>query len=126
MSQPAFNLLGLLLLLSCATDSESHPQEVNIPDRMTLIGDYQLYGGSLSEMRPPDDKDRKLAIKLKGSLAKQLFKQIGPDRKDACSTDPGYRERRRGDLLCKHDEDGYVCFLGLDTNTGKSMMGVIC
>lgn len=126
MSLPAFNLLGLLLLLSCAADSGSRPLEANIPDRMALIGDYQLYGGSLSEMRPPKDKDRKLAIKLKGALAKQLFTQIGPDRKDACSTDPGYRERHRGDLLCKHDEDGYACFLGLDTNTGKSMMGVVC
>lgn len=126
MSKLTFNLLGLLILLSCATHSESRPLEAAIPDRMALIGDYQLYGGSLSEMLPPDDKDRKLAIKLKGALAKQLFTQIGPDRKDACSTDPGYRERRRGDLLCKHDESGYACFLGLDVNTGKSMMGVIC
>jgi hypothetical protein len=91
-----------------------------------LKGDYQMYGGTLSEALPPTTKDRKVAFMFTGPLAKELFGQIGPDVKMSCSDAAGYRERRRGDLMCTHDEDGYSCYFGLNVPTGKSINGAIC
>jgi hypothetical protein len=91
-----------------------------------LKGDYQVYGGTLSEAMAPTTKDRKVAFMFTGPLAKELFNQIGPDVKMSCSDAAGYRERRRGDLMCTHDEDGYSCYFGLDVPTGKSTNGSIC
>lgn len=91
-----------------------------------LKGDYLVFGGTLAEMQPPTGRDKKVAITLTGPLAKELFASIGPDAKDACSGAAGYRERRRGDLLCTLDEDGYRCYLGLDIVRGKSVRGAIC
>lgn len=67
-----------------------------------LKGDYQVYGGTLSEMLPPTKKDRKVSFMLTGALAKELFEQIGPDAKMSCSDASGYRERNRGDLSCTY------------------------
>jgi len=92
-----------------------------------LRGDYQVYGGTLSEVQPPTARDRKVAFMFKGPLAKDLFEQIGPDAKDSCSDASGYRERNRGDLSCTYTkEDGYACYFGLDVPTGKSTNGSIC
>jgi len=94
-----------------------------------LRGDYQIYGGSLSEMIPPTQNDRKVALMVKGELARDLFVQIGPDvkREAACSSSMDYRERRRGDISCVHTkEDGYACYFGLDLRTGKGTYGAIC
>lgn len=92
-----------------------------------LKGDFYVYGGTLAEMTLPKRKDRKISFMLQGDLAKELFDQIGPDAKVACSSDPGYRERRRGDLDCVYSsEDGYSCYLGLDVTSGKSINGSIC
>lgn len=91
-----------------------------------LKGDYQVYGGTLSEAIPPTSKDRKVAFMFTGPLAKDLFEQIGPDLKVSCSDAEGYRERRRGDLMCTYDEDGFSCYFGLDVPTGKSTHGAIC
>lgn len=92
-----------------------------------LKGDYQVYGGTLSEMLPPTKKDRKVSFMLTGALAKELFEQIGPDAKMSCSDASGYRERNRGDLSCTYTkENGYACYFGLDVPTGKSIGGAIC
>jgi hypothetical protein len=91
-----------------------------------LKGNYYVYGGTISEMLPPTAKDRKVSLLFTGPLAKDLFNQIGPDAKHACSAAAGYHERRKGDLVCILDEDGYSCYLGLDVTTGKSTYGVIC
>lgn len=94
-----------------------------------LNGNYQVYGGTLSEKLPPTPKDRKVAFMFKGQFAKDLFNQIGPDVKkdDACSSAEDYRERRRGDVDCVYTKDsGYSCYFGLDVPTGKSTYGSIC
>ena len=94
-----------------------------------LRGDYQIYGGTLSEMLPPTRNDRKVAIMVKGELARELFAQLGPDVKQeqACSSSADYRERRRGDISCVHTKEaGYACYFGLDLRTGKGMYGAIC
>lgn len=94
-----------------------------------LRGDYQIYGGTLSEKLAPTAKDRKVAFMFKGQFAKDLFNQIGPDVKkdDACSSAADYRERRRGDVDCVYTkESGYSCYFGLDVPSGKSTYGSIC
>ena len=94
-----------------------------------MRGDYQIYGGTLSEMLPPTPSDKKVAFMVTGAAAKDLFLQIGPDiaRKNACSEAKDYRERRRGDLSCVHMKSaGYSCYFGLDLKTGKGMHGAIC
>ena len=94
-----------------------------------LKGDYYVYGGTLADMTPPSQKDRKVALMLRGALAKELFEQIGPDAKkeNACGSDPDYRERRRGDLACTYSKsDGHSCYFGLNVVTGKGLNGLIC
>nr|WP_315401458.1 hypothetical protein [uncultured Duganella sp.] len=91
-----------------------------------LKGDYYVYGGTISEKLPPTSKDRKVSFMFSGQIAKDLFNEIGPDTKQACSKEAGYHERRKGDLVCILDDDGYSCYLGLDVTTGKSTNGVIC
>ena len=80
-------------------------------------------------MLPPTRNDRKVAIMVKGELARELFAQLGPDVKQeqACSSSADYRERRRGDITCVHTKGAaYECYFGLDLRTGKGMYGVIC
>ena len=123
-----------LVLFTCAATLALHVHAQNTKKQpetwdgrpKPLKGDYQVYGGTLSESIPPTSKDRKVAFMFTGPLAKHLFDQIGPDKKMSCSDAPGYRERRRGDLMCTHDEDGYSCYFGLDVPTGKSTYGAIC
>ena len=92
-----------------------------------LKGDYLIYGGELGDTVPPTKKDRKVAFTFKGPLAKDLFEQIGPDRKDACGAASDHRIRERGDLSCVWDKhEGYICYFGLDVPTGKSTFGSIC
>lgn len=116
---------GALTLYAQAKPADKEPQAWDGRPK-PLKGDYQVYGGTLSEAMPPTSKDRKVAFMFTGLLAKDLFEQIGPDRKVSCSDAEGYRERRRGDLMCTHDEDGYSCYFGLDVRTGKSTLGAIC
>ncbi len=116
-----------LALLSLAQAAEKREEERYGPK--PLNGNYQVYGGTLSEKLPPTPKDRKVAFMFKGQLAEDLFNQIGPDVKkdDACSSAVDYRERRRGDVDCVYTKDsGYSCYFGLDVPTGKSTYGSIC
>lgn len=119
--------IGALLLFS-----RSHAAEKAKPDTAAprpLNGNYQVYGGSLSDMLPPTPTDRNLTFQFEGKTAKDFFDYIGPDvkKEKACTSDPDYRERRRGDLLCAYWKDsGYRCFLGLDLRSGKSSNGSIC
>jgi hypothetical protein len=113
--------------LAYAGQAAEKKQEVWDPSPKPLKGDYQVYGGTLSEMLPPSRKDRKVAFMFTGPLAKQLFDQIGPDAKMSCSDASDYRERNRGDLSCTYTKDnGYACYFGLDVPTGKSTNGSIC
>jgi len=95
----------------------------------SLKGSYQIYGGSLAEMQPPSPGDAHVTFRFKGRSASDLFDSIGPDvkKQDACSGVAGYRERRRGHLLCvRTKEDGPACYLGLDLRKGKSDAGAVC
>ncbi len=119
-------LVAALVLYSLASAAEKKPEGWDGRPK-ALKGDYQVYGGTLSEMLPPTRKDRKVAFMFTGQLAKDLFDQIGPDAKMSCGDAPDYRERNRGDLSCTYTKDnGYACYFGLDVPTGKSTNGSIC
>lgn len=119
-------VVGLVVLHSSVLAEEEKGGAWNARPR-SLNGNYQVYGGTLSEMIPPNRRDRKVSFMFKGPLAKELFDQLGPDLKASCSDAPGYRERTRGDLSCTFTkEDGFTCYLGLDAVTGRSTNGAIC
>lgn len=124
MSRRLVVIVSALAIISLASAAEKKAQGRYLAT--PLKGDYYVYGGTMSEMLPPTAKDRKVSFMVNGQLAKDLFNQIGPDAKHACSTESGYHERRKGDLVCILDEDGYSCYFGLDVTTGKSTLGVIC
>ena len=114
------------LSLFAVTQAAENPKPQDIGQK-SLKGDYLIYGGELGDPVPPTKKDRKVALTFKGPLAKELFDQIGPDRKDACGAAPDHRIRDRGDLSCVWDaHEGYVCYFGINVPTGKSTNGSIC
>ena len=117
-------LISALTLYPLSQAAEKEPQGRYLAT--PLKGDYYVYGGTLSEKLPPTARDRKVSFMFSGQLAKDLFSQIGPDAKHACTATPGYHERRKGDLVCILDEGEYSCYFGLDVTTGKSTDGVIC
>lgn len=119
-------IVSMLALFSLAQAAEKKEEGRYLAK--PLKGDYYVYGGTLSEMTPPTQKDRKVSFMFTGQLAKDLFDQIGPDaREETCSSATDYRERRRGDLDCVYTKkDGYTCYFGLVVQTGKSMSGTIC
>lgn len=120
-------VMAAALALYALAQAAEKKQEAWDAKPKPLKGDYQVYGGTLSEMLPPTRKDRKVAFMFTGPLAKELFDQIGPDAKMSCSDAPDYRERNRGDLSCTYTKDnGYACYFGLDVPTGKSTNGSIC
>jgi len=119
-------LLVAALVLHSPTRAADKPEPQSF-SQMPLRGDYLIYGGELGDTVPPTKNDRKVAFAFKEPLAKDLFNQIGPDRKDVCGAAPDQRRRERGDLSCTWDRrDGYICYFGLDVPTGKSMYGSIC
>ncbi|MDC8756739.1 hypothetical protein [Janthinobacterium fluminis] len=118
--------IGVALALSSLAQAAGKPETWDGRPK-PLKGDYQVFGGTLSEAVPPTKKDRKVAFMFTGPLGKDLFEQIGPDLKEACGAGPDHRTRRRGDLSCVWaKDDGYACYFGLDVPTGKSTNGSIC
>jgi len=84
-------------------------------------------GRMLTEKQAPTPTNKKASVVLAGQAAKDLFDQIGPDLKDACSSDANYRERHKGHFDCSYTkENGYQCFFGIDLQTGKSLNSSIC
>lgn len=68
-------------------------------------------------------------FRVSGRSAKDLFDAIGPDKKDACSTEPGERIRKLAGekLFCSRSAKGeYSCSFGFDLRTGKSIGGIVC
>ncbi|MYN15752.1 hypothetical protein GTP81_03200 [Rugamonas sp. FT107W] len=119
-------LIVAALVLYSPIQAADKPEPQNFGQK-PLKGDYWIYGGELGDTVPPTKKDRKVAFTFKEPLAKDLFDQIGPDKKDACGAAPDHRIRERGDLSCTWDKrDGYICYFGLDVPTGKSTYGSIC
>src|SRR5438128_526105 len=86
-----------------------------------VVGSYAIYGGGLGDPAPPTKKDKKIAFSLKGEVAKEMFDAIGPDLKDFCGAENGYRARSRDNdqLHCIKIKNEYNCYFGFDLRTGK-------
>lgn len=86
---------------------------------------YAIYGAFLDDAAAPAAGDTKVAFRLTGAAAKEIFEAIGPDLRDGCP-DPKIRLRNRDMLLCRHHvKDGYRCEFGFDLSTGLSIGGSI-
>ena len=84
-----------------------------------------IYGAYLDDAVPPVAGDTKVAFRLKGAAAKDMFEAIGPDLDHGCP-DPQIRLRNRNMLLCRHHpQDGYRCEFGFDLSTGLSIGGSV-
>ena len=84
-----------------------------------------IYGAYLDDPVPPVAGDTKVAFRLSGTAAKDMFEAIGPDLLDGCP-DPQIRLRNRDMLLCRHRaQDGYRCEFGFDLSTGLSIGGSV-
>lgn len=97
--------------------------------RQPLSGEYIIYSGELGDMLPPQAGKKKLAVKISGRAAKDIFNSIGPDDPHACGADNGVRIREKDDgaLSCMRSEKGeYSCNVGFDLRTGKSIGGILC
>jgi len=89
--------------------------------------EYVLYGGFLGDTVPPTKGDSKISLLISGSAARDMFNALGPDQPDACGADASTRVREKEDISClRYSSKNYVCYVGLDLKTGKSIGGVIC
>jgi hypothetical protein len=94
----------------------------------SLKAEYTIYSGGPGDEQAPTKTERKLAIEITGSGAKDIFDSLYPDAKGvACSSEKGERLRRKGHVWCAFSpRDGYRCFLGFDLRTGESIAGGSC
>lgn len=94
-------------------------------------GRYTIFSGDqVAGREAPTPTDRKLAIAVKGQVAKDLFDSIGPDVEPTCSGEDGDRSRRKQGVQCtyhaKGAAQGYRCWIGIDLRTGRSAAVVSC
>ncbi|MGK5025180.1 hypothetical protein [Janthinobacterium sp. RB2R34] len=90
-----------------------------------ISGSWTIYGAYLDAPVPPAPGDNKVAFRLTGTAAKNMFDAMGPDMADGCA-DPTIRLRNRDMLLCRHRlHDGYRCEFGFDLSTGLSIGGSV-
>ena len=86
---------------------------------------YAIYGGYLDEAVAPVAGDTKVAFRLTGAAARDMFDAMGPDLPNGCP-DPQIRVRNRDMLLCRYrPKDGYRCDFGFDLSTGLSIGGAV-
>lgn len=94
-----------------------------------LRGVFATYGGGLGDPVQPTKSDHKIMFSVDGPAAKAMFDGMGPDAKEVCAPEDGYRVRKRDGerLYCMRSKRGeYQCNFGFDLNTGKSIGGIIC
>lgn len=83
------------------------------------------YGGYLDDAVAPIAGDTKVAFRLTGNAAKDMFNAIGPDLENGCP-ERKIRLRNSDMLLCRHRAtDGYRCEFGFDLSTGLSIGGSV-
>lgn len=93
-----------------------------------LTAEYTIYSGGIGDEQPPTTKDRKLAVEVKGTAAKDIFDSLYPDVQGvSCGDEKGERLRRKGKIWCAYSPHGdYRCFLGFNLRTGESISGGTC
>ncbi len=92
-----------------------------------LAGDATVYGGDISDPVAPSPTDAKIFFNLTGKAAQRLFMLMGraAEKSEACS-EPEVTVRRRGDIMCMHDKQGFACYLAFDIVRGKSIAASSC
>jgi hypothetical protein len=113
-----------VLSMAYASDDDAGWHEKYKPLKAT----YLIYSGEPDERAAPTSTDRKIAIIVEGDPAKEIFDSLYPDAKGiTCTTEPGERLRRKGDIWCSYrPSGGYRCFLGYNLRNGKPDSGASC
>lgn len=88
-----------------------------------------MYSAGLGDPSAPTAQDSKISFVVEGKAARDIFDQIGPDKKNQCGSDPGIRTRSKNDgkVECiRYSKSEYSCWFGFDLKTGESVVGSIC
>jgi hypothetical protein len=113
---------GMLLSLAYAGEKSGWTWEYK-----PLRAIYSIYSGELGEREAPTKIDRKLAIRVTGQAAKEIFDSMYPDASETCGDEKGERMRSKQNLWCSyHPRIGYRCYFGFDLRTGASIPGGDC
>lgn len=92
-----------------------------------LKGRYAIYSGGLGDPLPATKNDKRIAFWIDGKSARQMFDAMGPDLRNTCGAEDGYRLRQRAEVSCTyHVGEGHHCAFGFDLMTGRSIAGPIC
>jgi hypothetical protein len=120
--------LLVLALASGLTIAHAQEKPADPAPTKPLKADYTIYSGELGDEQAPTKDERKLAIEVKGSAAKEIFDSLYPDAKGvSCSGEKGERLRRKGHVWCGYSpSSGYRCFIGFNLRTGDSIAGGSC
>lgn len=117
-------ILGVTTLLSLAYASDKIGWTW---EYKPFKGAYTIYAGELGERVAPTLAERKLAVRITGQPAKEIFDSIYPDEKETCAGEKGDRSRVKGNVWCTFQRaEGYTCYFGFNLRTGESIPGAIC
>lgn len=124
-------VLVLVCQLSSAGETGKKPHELN--QWNPLQATYKIHSGNTAYSELPTKDDRAFTVHFNGEAAKQLFDQMGPDVKEACSSEKGDRERRNKGAVCLYEtrldsptDSHYRCWIGIDLRTGNGAARVPC
>jgi len=121
-------LRGLLFCALCACGGLSVAAEEKKPEITPFRGgQYMIHGGGLGDVYAPKTGDAKLYLELSGDAARGVFERLGRASEEKQCVEPGEVFRRKGDIACTRSRGNtYVCHLGFDLTTGKSVNASIC
>lgn len=125
-----FILVGLCGLAS-AGQIEKKTYELN--QWNPLPAEYKIHSGGTAYSELPTKTDSAFSVAFEDEAAKQVFDQIGPDRKAVCDDAKGYRERRKKGVYCSYTpqlenpkSSHYRCWIGINLRTGEGDVRVSC
>ena len=125
----------MLCIAACqlANAGESNGKPQVLGQWNELRATYKIHSGNTAYSELPTTGDRAITVYFKGEAAKQLFDQMGPDVKEACSSEKGDRERRNKGAVCLYEtrlddpnDSHYRCWIGIDLRTGDGSARVPC
>lgn len=123
-------LLGFCQLAS-AGESEKKPHQLN--EWNPLQANYKIHSGGMAYSELPTKDDSAFTVAFRDEAAKQVFEQIGPDVKSACSDTEGYRAREKKGVYCSYSarlenpqNSHYRCWIGINLRTGEGDVRVSC
>jgi hypothetical protein len=125
----ALGTCGFVLSLAQAADPSSDP--FGLWKAFPAI--YKIHSGSIADRTPPTATDRMLTVLIDGNAAKQIFDSIGPDLREACSSEDGDRARAKKGVYCAYaaqlngpKDSPYRCWIGVNLRTGDTQQTVPC